>query len=192
MIFVASAADAPATPGAYALALRLGAPLDVRAGKSRRRFPPAIISIAARRVGPADCGRDWRDTCGRKNGRTGILISSPPSRACSAPLSRNRATNAPSTPRSAPILPIPIAGFGSSDCRRCAAHLRFWPEGAALPSRWENARKAAHLSLRGSRAGSRRGFPIAASPTRASARPSLRGRRNRNRSYVQRRNQNQS
>jgi histidyl-tRNA synthetase len=43
-------------------------------------------------------------------------------------------------------LPIPVAGFGSSDCRRCAAHLRFWPEGAALPSRWENARKAARFT----------------------------------------------
>jgi histidyl-tRNA synthetase len=31
-------------------------------------------------------------------------------------------------------LPIALAGFGSSDCRRCASHLRLWPKGAALPS----------------------------------------------------------
>jgi histidyl-tRNA synthetase len=43
-------------------------------------------------------------------------------------------------------LPIPVAGFGSSDCRRCAAHLRFWTQGAALPSDWENARKAARFT----------------------------------------------
>jgi Uri superfamily endonuclease len=44
-------------------------------------------------------------------------------------------------------LPTPIRGFGSSDCRRCAAHLRFWPQGAALPSGLENARKAAESRL---------------------------------------------
>jgi histidyl-tRNA synthetase len=43
-------------------------------------------------------------------------------------------------------LPIPLPGFGSSDCRRCAAHLRLWPKQAALPSDWENARKAAESS----------------------------------------------
>jgi hypothetical protein len=73
-----------------------------RPARSSPRSNPVIISIAVRRGAPADCGRDWRDTCGRKNGPTGILISSPLGRACSAPLSRNRATNAPSTPRSAP------------------------------------------------------------------------------------------
>jgi histidyl-tRNA synthetase len=30
-------------------------------------------------------------------------------------------------------LPVPIRGFGSSDCRRCPAHLLGWPAGAALP-----------------------------------------------------------
>lgn len=40
-------------------------------------------------------------------------------------------------------LPFPLPGFGSSDCRRCVAHLRFFPASARLPSQWENARKAA-------------------------------------------------
>jgi Uri superfamily endonuclease len=30
-------------------------------------------------------------------------------------------------------LPVPIRGFGSSDCRRCAAHLLAWPVGVAIP-----------------------------------------------------------
>lgn len=30
-------------------------------------------------------------------------------------------------------LPAPLPGFGSSDCRRCVSHLRFWPEGTAMP-----------------------------------------------------------
>ena len=30
-------------------------------------------------------------------------------------------------------LPIPIAGFGSSDCATCRSHLLIWPNGRALP-----------------------------------------------------------
>ena len=30
-------------------------------------------------------------------------------------------------------LPMPIAGFGSSDCATCRSHLLFWPNGMALP-----------------------------------------------------------
>ncbi|CAO3414324.1 Endonuclease III (EC 4.2.99.18) [Azospirillum doebereinerae] len=30
-------------------------------------------------------------------------------------------------------LPVPIPGFGSSDCAVCRSHLLAWPEGAALP-----------------------------------------------------------
>jgi Uri superfamily endonuclease len=30
-------------------------------------------------------------------------------------------------------LPMPIAGFGSSDCATCRSHLLFWPSGMALP-----------------------------------------------------------
>ncbi|MDC7789088.1 GIY-YIG nuclease family protein [Rhodoplanes sp. TEM] len=30
-------------------------------------------------------------------------------------------------------LPVPIPGFGASDCRRCPSHLFAWPDGAALP-----------------------------------------------------------
>ncbi|WP_448202450.1 GIY-YIG nuclease family protein [Azospirillum sp. sgz302134] len=28
-------------------------------------------------------------------------------------------------------LPVPVPGFGSSDCRDCASHLLSWPEGAS-------------------------------------------------------------
>ncbi|MBK3774840.1 DUF123 domain-containing protein [Azospirillum brasilense] len=30
-------------------------------------------------------------------------------------------------------LPVPVPGFGSSDCRRCASHLLHWPDGAPIP-----------------------------------------------------------
>jgi len=32
--------------------------------------------------------------------------------------------------------PAPAPGFGSSDCPRCPAHLRFWPPGAPSPDAW--------------------------------------------------------
>jgi histidyl-tRNA synthetase len=30
------------------------------------------------------------------------------------------------------LLPVPLPGFGSSDCRRCRSHLLVWPEGVEL------------------------------------------------------------
>lgn len=30
-------------------------------------------------------------------------------------------------------LPVPLPGFGSSDCRGCASHLLAWPDGVDLP-----------------------------------------------------------
>ena len=30
------------------------------------------------------------------------------------------------------LLPMPIAGFGSSDCTTCRSHLLQWPNGTAL------------------------------------------------------------
>jgi len=41
--------------------------------------------------------------------------------------------------------PVPLEGFGASDCPRCRAHLRAWPTNpsARLPSRRKNARKGA-------------------------------------------------
>lgn len=30
-------------------------------------------------------------------------------------------------------LPLPIPGFGSSDCRRCVSHLLYWPAGMPMP-----------------------------------------------------------
>lgn len=33
-------------------------------------------------------------------------------------------------------LPVPIAGFGASDCRICGSHLLAWPQGQTLPADW--------------------------------------------------------
>ncbi|AZG77734.1 GIY-YIG nuclease family protein [Methylocystis rosea] len=145
MIFVASAADAPSTPGAYALALRLGAPLDVRIEKNSATLAAgdylycgsargsgglrARLARHMRKDKRAHWHVDQLTLAGEIVGA--FILEGGDECALNAALSD---------------LPIPVAGFGSSDCRRCAAHLRFWPEGAALPSRWENARKAARCT----------------------------------------------
>jgi histidyl-tRNA synthetase len=145
MIFVASAADAPATAGAYALALRLGAPLDVRIGKNSATLPAGDYLYCGSARGPGglrarlarhmrkDKRAHWHvDQLTLAGEIVGAFIFEGGDEcALNAALSD---------------MPIPVAGFGSSDCRRCAAHLRFWPEGAALPSRWENVRKAARFT----------------------------------------------
>jgi len=148
MIFVASAADLPATPGAYALALRLDAPLDVRVGKNlatlaagnylycgSARGSGGLRARLARHMRPQKRTHWHIDQLTAGASLLGaFIVEGGDECALNAALAD---------------LPIPVAGFGSSDCRRCAAHLRFWPEGGALPSDWENARKAAHLSLEG-------------------------------------------
>lgn len=131
MIFVASAADLPATPGAYALALRLSAPLGVRIGKNSATLTAGdyLYCGSARGSGGlrARLARHMRKDkrvhwhvdqltlAGEFLGA--FVVEGGDECVLNAALAN---------------LPIPVAGFGSSDCRRCAAHLRFWPEGAAL------------------------------------------------------------
>lgn len=145
MIFVASASDAPATPGAYALALRLGAPLAVRVRKISATLPDGdylycgsargsggLRARLARHLRPQKRAHWHVDQLTAVASLLGAFVEEQGDEC---------ALNA-----ALDDLPIPIAGFGSSDCRRCAAHLRFLPKGAALPSRWENARKAARFT----------------------------------------------
>ncbi len=145
MIFVASAADAPSTPGAYALALRLDAPLDVRIGKISATLPAGDYLYCGSARGPGGLrARLSRHLRPQKRAHWHVDQITAVASLLGAFVEEQGdecALNA-----ALADLPIPIAGFGSSDCRRCAAHLRFLPNGAALPSRWENARKAARFT----------------------------------------------
>jgi Uri superfamily endonuclease len=145
MIFIASVADAPSTPGAYALALRLDAPLDVRVGKISATLPASDYLYCGSARGPGGLrARLARHMRPHKRAHWHIDQLTAGARLLGAFVEEQGdecALNA-----ALADLPIPIPGFGSSDCRRCASHLRFWPAGAALPSRWENARKAARFT----------------------------------------------
>jgi histidyl-tRNA synthetase len=146
MIFCVSAFDAPATPGAYVLALRLDAPLDVRVGKISATLPAGDYLYCGSARGPGGLrARLARHMRPQKRPHWHIDQLTAVASVLGAFVHKDGdecALNA-----ALAHLPIPVAGFGSSDCRRCAAHLRLWPKDAALPSRWENARKAAESSL---------------------------------------------
>lgn len=146
MIFCASAADAPTRVGAYVLALHLDAPLDVRIGKTSATLPAGDYLYCGSARGPGGLrARLARHMRRQKRAHWHIDQLTSAARILGAFI--DEAGDECALNAALDSLPIPIAGFGSSDCRRCAAHLRFWPEGAALPSGWENARKAAESAF---------------------------------------------
>jgi len=146
MIFCVSAVSSPAAPGAYALWLRLASPLAVRARKREGVLPAGDYLYCGSARGPGGLrARLARHMRPQKRPHWHIDQLTAVANVLGAFVHEDGdecALNA-----ALAHLPIPVAGFGSSDCRRCAAHLRLWPKDAALPSRWENARKAAESSL---------------------------------------------
>jgi len=141
--------DAPTTTrerGAYALLIQLDAPLPVQAGRNAAILPPGhyIYCGSAKGTGglAARVARHmrreklahWHVDQLTRAGKTLGAWAVPGGDEC--------ALNAELS-----AFPMPLKGFGSSDCPRCESHLRLWPEGAALPSSWENARKCQDKSV---------------------------------------------
>jgi Uri superfamily endonuclease len=135
MQFVATAAEAPAAPGAYALLVALDAPTLVHAGRRSALLPPGRYLYCGSAKGPgglrARLGRHMRRGKTRRwhidqlteAGRVlGAFIVSGGDECALV------AAHAP--------LPVPLDGFGSSDCPRCRSHLLRWPadEAAAFLS----------------------------------------------------------
>ena len=148
---VRTARDIPAVPGAYALAIALADPLEIAIGGSKRWVLPAGHYLY----------------CGSANGPGGLM----------ARIGRHLRRGKPvhwhedhlterATVLGAWIFPggaectlatrlarvaVPVYGFGSTDCRRCAAHLfiwtnreqpRPWPSGWPRPSADEAFRRS--------------------------------------------------
>lgn len=126
-----SAADIPSVAGAYVLVIDLAEPVRVAVGAHAWRLGPGRYLYCGSAHGPgglhARVARHMRrgkpvrwhvDQLTERGGVRGAWIF--PRRhecALAARLSH---------------LPVPIPGFGSSDCRRCASHLFAWPEDAPL------------------------------------------------------------
>lgn len=144
--FIAESLEAPVTPGAYALALQLDAPLEVRVGKTSATLSAGDYLYCGSARGPGGLrARLARHMRRQKRAHWHIDQLTLVGNVLGAFILEGGdecALNA-----ALDGLPIPVAGFGSSDCRRCVAHLRFRPKAAGLPSRWESARKAAESRL---------------------------------------------
>lgn len=135
MISAGTLDDLPTGPGAYALLLRLTEPVEAPA----RAFPSAILApgtylyagsawgpggIRARVLRHARRGkaRHWHiDSLTEVADLVGVLAF-PGGRECGL-IERARALRGTS---------VPIPGFGSSDCRSCAAHLLAVPPDIGL------------------------------------------------------------
>ena len=145
IVFV-DAATAPREKGAYALLVLLDAPLPVRAGQNAAILPPGRYIYCGSARGPGGLAArlarhmrrekptHWHVDQLTRAGKTPGAWAFPGGDECAL----NAALSA---------FPTPLKGFGSSDCPRCESHLRLWPEGAALPSAWENARKCQDWSV---------------------------------------------
>jgi Uri superfamily endonuclease len=129
--FVATAADAPSSPGAYVLWVTLSAPLDLSVPR-RATLAPGRYLYCGSAKGPGGLrARLARHMRHGKAVRWHI----------------DRLTEAGEVPggwvfpdgdecalaASLPHLPVPVPGFGSSDCKHCRSHLFHWRDGALLP-----------------------------------------------------------
>ena len=136
--FVRSAAAAPAEPGAYARLISRPSPLAVKAGARTASFIPGLYLYCGSARGPgglaARIARHMRqekrahwhvDQLTREGEVLGAFVF-PGGDEC--------AINA-----TLEALPTPLEGFGSSDCRRCTSHLRYWATGLRLPRVFEAA-----------------------------------------------------
>ena len=140
--FVRTAAESPALPGAYLLLIVLPEPLRVSLPRRPEAvLPPGRYLYAGSARGP-----------GGLRARLARHLQAPPSGTVRKPhwhIDRLIAAGAtdgawiiPGGDECALVtalahLPVPLPGFGSTDCRRCASHLLAWPPGAALPSELE-------------------------------------------------------
>jgi Uri superfamily endonuclease len=126
MPFVATAAEAPTAPGAYALLVALDAALLVHAGRRSAVLERGRYLYCGSAKGPGGLrARLGRHFCRGKAQRWHIDQLTEAGRVLGAFV-------APGGDECALVaahahLPVPLEGFGSSDCPRCRSHLLRWP-----------------------------------------------------------------
>lgn len=145
MRFLAAAEQAPEGPGAYALWLRLAAPLAVRAGGRAGTLDAGDYLYCGSAKGPGGLrARLARHMRKEKRAHWHVDQLTAAGAVLGAFVLEGGSECALNAALSG--LSAPLPGFGSSDCPRCVSHLRYFPTRARLPSPWENARKAAKFT----------------------------------------------
>ncbi|QCG96523.1 GIY-YIG nuclease family protein [Azospirillum sp. TSA2s] len=131
--FHRTAETVPPIAGAYVLLVRLAEAVDVALpGRAKAILPPGRYLYCGSARGPGGlCARVGRHMRRDKTFRWHIdrLTAAGTVTGCWA---------FPAGDECALItriaaLPIPVPGFGSSDCTICRSHLLIWPDGVALP-----------------------------------------------------------
>ena len=131
--FVRTAAEAPTRPGAYLLLITLPAPLTVTLPRQRQATLPSgrylyagsahgpggLRARLARHMRP-DKKPHWHIDRLTKAGTIEGAWTVPDGRECALVAALA-------------FLPVPLPGFGSTDCRCCASHLLYWPADTELP-----------------------------------------------------------
>jgi Uri superfamily endonuclease len=133
--FITNAAEAPALPGAYLLLVTLPAPLLIALpGRPEATLHPGLYLYAGSARGPgglrarlarhlrADKTPHWHiDRVTLAGTARGAWIF-PGGDECVLIAALEH-------------LPVPLPGFGSTDCRHCASHLLAWPAGKPAKTR---------------------------------------------------------
>jgi Uri superfamily endonuclease len=145
--FVETAGAGLCASGAYALLIELETPLRVNAGAKRARLAPGLYVYCGSARGPGGVAARLARHM-RRDKRAHWHVDQLTSVGkvlgawvfpgwCECEVNEDLAT-----------WPMPLDGFGSSDCRRCRAHLRFWPPGAPQPGEWESPPRRQGASAR--------------------------------------------
>ena len=125
----------PAEPGAYALLIALSRPVPISLrGRPETALPPGRYVYCGSAYGPgglrARIGRHRRDGKARHWHVDRLTAAGTIVEAVAVPGGSECALMASILTQ--PGVTIPLAGFGSSDCRACPAHLAAVPEGFDL------------------------------------------------------------
>ncbi|ARN81646.1 GIY-YIG nuclease family protein [Methylocystis bryophila] len=135
-VFFRSATAAPKEAGAYALLISLPAPLAVKAGSNRASLAAGFYLYCGSARGPGGlAARVARHMRREKRAHwhvDQITCAGEVLGAFVFPGGDECAINV-----ALADLPTPLDGFGSSDCRRCRSHLRYWAKGLRLPRGFE-------------------------------------------------------
>jgi Uri superfamily endonuclease len=137
--FVETAEAGVRASGAYALLIELNAPLRANAGARSALLAPGLYVYCGSARGPGGVvARLARHMRRDKRAHWHVDQLTRAGKVLGAWVFPGGAECAVNEDLAA--WPTPLEGFGSSDCRRCRSHLRFWPPDAPLPGEWRAPR----------------------------------------------------